>query len=175
MKTLTNQATHKGISLLSYIGAALAFALIITQFIPFWGCYQCSTCGDGRIISINEYVWLASEHKTGLTSTLQKYYIPDFAAIDVVGISTFIQLASIAGIVMCLSKPQKNISALLLLLAGLLCVVGYLVQPAYQMGQLWQAHLGIGIALSLCALAILAIRFAGAYKKAKKELQSEAI
>ena len=156
------------------ICCVLALFLIVLQFIPFWGCYQCDTCGDGKIISINEYIWFANDHKTGLTSILKNYYIPDFAAMDVVGASVFIQLAGIAGIVFCILKPTKLITPLLTLIAGLACTVGYLSQPAYQMGQMWQLHLAIGIVLTVLSAGVFLIKFIGIYRKAKAEIEAEA-
>ena len=174
MNSITNQSSNKRTIVTNYICAVLALVLLVTQFLPFWGCYQCKTCGDGKIISINEYVWMANEHKTGLTTILQTYYIPDFTPFDVVSISLLLQMAAIATVILALSRPQKLTAVFLALIAGLICTLSYLLQPTFQMGQMWQVHLGIGIALCLCALAILAIRFAGAYAKAKADLNKEA-
>lgn len=162
------------VRILNYICAALALVLIATQFIPFWGCYQCKTCGEGKIISIFQYVWFANDHKSGLTSVLQDYYIPGFKAMDVVGTSVLILLTSTASIVLCLTKPKKLTSTLAPLAAGLCCVIGYLTQPAYQMGQLWFLHLAVGIVLIIASTTIYIIAFCSAYKKAKADIAAEA-
>ncbi len=174
MKILSNQAYKNRIRMLNYICAGLAMVLVVLQFIPFWGCFQCSTCGEGRVISINEYIWFANDHKTGLTSVLQKYYIPGFQAMDVVGASVLIQLASLFALAMCIIKPTKLTAAASALVAGLSCVVGYLTQPAYQMGQMWQVHLVIGILNILAALGVFLFAFCHAYKKTKAEIAAEA-
>lgn len=161
------------IRILNYICAALALILIVTQFIPFWGCYQCKTCGDGKVISIVEYVCFANDHKTGLTSVIQNYYIPDFKAMDVVGTCVLILLSGVFSLLLCLTKPHKLTSTLAPLAAGLCCVIGYLTQPAYQMGQLWILHLAVGIALIAVSLTIYIESFCSAYKKAKAEIATE--
>lgn len=174
MSRLTEQTFQKRMRIMKYITAALALVLIVLQFIPFWGCYQCKTCGEGKIISINEYVWMANEHKTGLTSILKTYYIPGFAAMDVVATSFLIQLAGIAAIVFAFVTPKKLTALWLGLISGLSCVLGYLLQPAYQMGQLWQLHIGVGAALILAVLTGLGMNFTWTYNKAKAELAQEA-
>lgn len=171
MNTLSKPVSR--VRVLNYICAALALVLIATQFLPFWGCYQCKTCGDGKIISILQYVWFANDHKSGLTTVLQDYYIPGFKAMDVVGTSVLILLTAAFSLLLCLAKPQKLTSTLAPLAAGLCCVIGYLTQPAYQMGQLWILHLVIGIALIVVSVAIYIISFCTAYKKAKAEIASE--
>ena len=169
----TLPAPNRKVCVLNYICAALALALIATQFLPFWGCYQCGTCGEGKIISILQYVLFANNHKSGLTTILQDYYIPGFKAMDVVGTSVLILLTGAFSIFLCVSKSHKISSTLAPLAAGLCCVIGYLIQPAYQMGQLWILHLVIGIALIVVSVAIYIISFCTAYKKAKAEIASE--
>ena len=171
MNTLPSSANK--VRVLNYICAALALTLIATQFLPFWGCYQCSTCGEGKIISIFQYVWFANNHKSGLTTVLQDYYIPDFKAMDVVGTSVLILLTGAFSLFLCVSKPHKTSSTLAPLAAGLCCVIGYLTQPAYQMGQFWVLHLAVGIALIVVSVTIFIISFCTAYQKAKAEIASE--
>ncbi len=173
MKTLSNQAYKNRIRMLNYICAGLAVVLVVLQFIPFWGCYQCKTCGDGKIISINEYIWFANDHKTGLTSVLQKYYIPGFQVSDLVATSVLIQVASLFTLVMCIARPAKLTASAFALIAGLACVVGYLTHPVYQMGQLWQLHLAFGVLTLLAALAAYLFVFCHAYQNAKAELAAK--
>ena len=170
MKTLSNQKYKSRIRMLNYICAGLTMILIALQFLPFWGCYQCNTCGEGKIISINEYVWFANDHKSGLTSVLQDYYIPDFRAIDVVGTSVLVQLASLVAVAMCIIYSKRLIGSAFALVAGMSCVIGYLTQPAYQMGQMWQLHLVIGVLTLLTALGIYLFVFCQAYQKAKAKI-----
>lgn len=174
MRTLSNQTYENRIRRLNYICAGVAMVLVVLQFIPFWGCYQCKTCGDGKIISINEYIWFANDHKTGLTTVLQKYYIPGFRVLDVVSTSVLIQVTSLIALAMCIIRPAKLMAPLFALIAGLVCIVGYLTQPVYQMGQLWQLHLVVGVLAILAALGTYLFAFCHAYQKAKVELAAKA-
>lgn len=164
---------NKRIRVFNYICAVLATALIATQFLPFWGCYQCKTCGEGKIISILEYVVFANDHKSGLTTVLQDYYIPNFMAMDVVGTCVLILLTGIMSLFFCQTKSHKLTSTLAPFAAGVCCVIGYLTQPAYQMGQLWILHLCVGAALILVSGTIFVISFCAAYKRAKAEIEAE--
>ena len=173
MKTLSDQAYQKRICIFNYICAGIAMFLVVLQFIPFWGCYQCDTCGEGKVISINEYIWFAREHKTGLTAVLKNYYFPDFMAMDVVGTSVLIQLSALFSLVMSIFRPGKLIAPIAALIAGVSCVVGYLTDPVYQMGWLWQAHLAVGAVTALAALGVLAFAFCRNYQKAKETLANQ--
>lgn len=167
MKTLSNQEYKSRIRNANYICAGVAMVLVVLQFIPFWGCYQCDTCGEGKIISINEYVWLAKNHEYGLTAVLQNYYFPDFMAMDVVGTSVLMQVGSLLALVMSILQPTKLTATTFGLIAGVICVVGYLTEPVYQMGWLWQAHLAVGIVTILTALGVFLFVFCQNYQKAK--------
>lgn len=174
MKTLSNQAYKARLRMGNYICAGLAMILVVLQFIPFWGCYQCSTCGEGRIISINEYVWFAKEHTSGLTSVLRSYYFPGFQVSEVVPVSVLMQVASLLSLAMCILQPAKFTATLFALIAGAICVVGYLIRPVFQMGQLWQLHLAVGALTLLAALGVYLFAFCRAYQIAKAELAAKA-
>ncbi len=174
MRSLTTDSRKLGTRIFSYICAAFSLAMIVTQFLPFWGCYECRTCGAAGIISVNEYVWFATNHKYGLTSVLAKYYIPDFAAMDVAATCAFMQIAAVLAIVFAILKPKKLISAVLCLAAGIIGVVGYLTGPAYQLGQMWTVHIAIFACGILAGLGGLLWCFGCAYKKAKAELAAKA-
>lgn len=173
MKTLSDQAYKNRICMGNYICAGTAMVLVVLQFIPFWGCYQCSTCGEGRILSINEYIWLAKNHKDGLTAVLREYYIPGFQASQVVPTSVLMQVASLIALAMCFIRPAKFTATFFALAAGVTCVTGYLTQPVYQMGQMWQLHLAVGVATLLAALGVYLFAFCRAYQKAKAEIAAE--
>lgn len=174
MKILSKKAYENRIRVANCICVGLAMVLVVLQFIPFWGCYQCNTCGDGKIISINEYIWFANNHKAGLTSVLKNYYFPDYRVMDVVPISVLIQVASLLALVMCINRPAKLTASVFALIAGIACVVGYLTQPVYQMGQLWQLHLAVGVMTLLAVLGTYLFVFCHAYQKAKAEIAAKA-
>ena len=174
MNNLTSDSRKLGTRIFSYICAAFSIAMIVTQFLPFWGCYECKTCGEAGIISVNEYVWFAPNHKYGLTSILAKYYIPGFAAMDVVATCAFMQVFSVLSIVFAVLKPKKLTSAVFCIIAGTIGVVGYLTGPAYQLGQMWFVHIAVAACSILAGVGSLLFTFCKAYKKAKAELATEA-
>lgn len=174
VKTLSDQAYKSRIRIANYICAGIALVLVVLQFIPFWGCYQCDTCGEGKVISINAYIWFAREHKNGLTAVLQNYYFPDFKAMDVVGTSVLMQVASLLALAMSILRPAKLTAPFFALIAGVICVVGYLTEPVYQMGWLWQGHLVAGIVAILAALGVLLFAFCRGYQKAKAAIAAQA-
>ena len=161
------------IRILNYISTAFALALLALQFLPFWSCMQCNTCGDGRMLSIIEYVWFARSHANGLTALLKNYYIPGFVAMDVVGTAVIIQLCSIGGAVLNVLRPGKSGNAVLPLAAGLAAVIGYFA-PAYQLGQNWQLHVAVGAVTALCAIVTLVVAFVQYYKKTEASVLAEA-
>lgn len=175
MKTLSNQAYKSRIRTANYICAGLAMVLVVLQFIPFWGCYQCSTCGEGKIISINEYICFANRHKSGLTTVLKNYYIPGFRAMDVVPTSVLMQVSSLLALAMSIIRPTKLTATLFALIAGAICVGGYLIQPAYQLGQFWQLHLAVGVLTLLAAFGAFLFVFCRAYQKAKAEIAAQVV
>lgn len=126
------------------------------------------------MISINEYIWFANNHKNGLTSVLNNYYIPDFKAMDVVGASVLIQLGALFTLALCFLRPAKASTALASLIAGASCVIGYLTQPAYQLGQMWHLHLVVGIVTVLASICVFVLDFWYGYCKAKAEVLAEA-
>lgn len=172
MNTISKDIRKTGTRVFSYICAAFALAMIVTQFLPFWGCYGCKNCAEGALISVNQYVWFANDHKYGLTDVLSNYYIPGFRAMDVVAICAFMQLASVFTILFAALRPQRLLATSFCLVAGIIGVVGYLTSPAYQLGQLWIVHLIIAACGLLAALGSMAWSFAHAYKKAKAELKA---
>lgn len=174
MHSLPAESRKLGTRIFSYVCAAFSLAMIVTQFLPFWGCYECRTCGEAGIISVNEYVWFATKHKYGLTSILSKYYIPGFAAMDVVATCAFMQVAAVLSIVFAVRKPKKLTSAVFCIAAGTIGVVGYLTGPAYQLGQMWIVHVAIATCGILAGLGSLLLTFCKAYKKAKAEIAAEA-
>lgn len=173
MQTLNNNSRKLATRIFSYICATFSLAMIVTQFLPFWGCYECRTCGEAGIISINEYVWFPVNHKYGLTSILSKYYIADFAAMDVAGTCAFLQVAAVLSIVFAILKPKKLISAVFCIAGGVIGVVGYLTGPAYQLGQMWLIHVVIFGCAILAGLSSLLVTFCKAYSKAKAEIAAE--
>lgn len=172
MKTNFPKKQSFTIRILNYISTAFAIVLLAMQFVPFWGCFQCSTCGDGKILSIMEYVWFANDHSDGLTAILKNYYIPGFAAIDVVAPTALILLGSIAGVVFCILHPTKSITALFPMIAGVACVIGYLT-PAYQLGQNWQLHLVLGVITLLCSVVVMLVAFIYSYHNTKAQVLAE--
>ena len=173
MNTISKDIRKTGSMVFSYICAAFALAMIVTQFLPFWGCYGCKTCAEGALISTNQYIWFANDHKYGLTDVLNTYYIPGFRAMDVVSVCVFMQLASVCTILFAALRPQRLLAASFCLAAGIIGVVGYLTNPAYQLGQLWIVHLVIAACGILAGLGGLLWCFAHAYKKAKAELAAK--
>lgn len=160
------------VRILNYICTAFSLVLLALQFLPFWGCFQCSTCGEGKVISIMEYVWFANNHSDGLTAILKNYYIPGFMAMDVVGTAVLIQLCSIGAVILSVLRPTKASTALLPMIAGIAGVVGYLA-PAYQLGQNWQLHLALGAVTAVCSLAVLLVAFIQSYKRTKAQVLAD--
>ena len=174
MKTLSNQAYKNRIRIANYVCAGFAMVLVALQFIPFWGCYQCATCGEGKIISINEYIWFANDHKSGLTNVLRNYYLPGFQVSQAVPISLLMQVASLLALALSIMRPTKLTAAFFALIAGTVYVIGFLTQPLYQMGQMWQMHLVAGTVTVLAALGTCLLAFCYAYQKAKAEMAAAA-
>lgn len=157
------------IRILNYISTGFALALLALQFLPFWSCFRCLTCGDGKVISIFEYVWFAKNHSEGLTSILQTFYFKDFTAMDVVGSAVLIQLCSIGALILSIARPTKCSTALLPLIAGIAAIVGYL-DPVYQLGQNWVIHLVVGIITLVCALTVILFGFFASYKRTQQQV-----
>lgn len=172
MKRNTIQQQNNIIRIMNYVCTVFAVVLIVLQYLPFWGCFQCSTCGEGKVLSISEYVWFANDHADGLTSILANYYIPGFKAVDVVGTSVLIQIAGVLAVIFAVLRPTKCSTALLPLIAGLSCTLGYL-SPAYQLGQKWQIHWIFGILTTVSAAAVFLVTFVMTYKRTKSAVLAE--
>ena len=173
MNNLTSDSRKLGTRIFSYICAAFSIAMIVTQFLPFWECQQCRTCGDAGIISVNEYVWFPLNHKYGLTRVL-KQLIPGFAAMDVTGTCAFLQVASLLSIVFAVLKPKKLTSAVFCIAGGVIGIVGYLTGPAYLLSRTWMIHAVIFACAILAGVGSLLFTFCKAYAKAKAALKAEA-
>ena len=160
------------IRIFNYISTAFALVLLALQFLPFWSCFRCLTCGDGDVISIFEYVWFAKNHSEGLTSILQNFYFADFKAIDVVGTAVLVQLCSIGALILCMIRPTKSSTAVLPLIAGISAIIGYL-DPVYQLGQNWMIHLIFSAITLLCAFASIVFASVMSYQKTKQQVLAD--
>ncbi len=132
----------------SILVAIMMLALLAMQFMPFWSAKDDSA-------SIQGFIWAPGEHKAlekffkGEYSDLyeSRYVINGFYMMPVI-----VFICSIAGTVMCLTKPCEWIWYLLPVICGFFGVWGYLSQPMFQLGPNWIIHLVLCIAVAVVGL-----------------------
>lgn len=128
------------------ICAALMLALIVCQFLPFW-----TTTANGEEISIQEYTWLP-HHNVELDKQFKADIGKDYGINDVVLMPIVVLVIGALGVIFTVMWSKKCIIMVCPLLVGALSTYEYLTNPAFQMGNLWQLHLVLGIGIALGAI-----------------------
>ena len=152
--------------IVNIVCAVLMLALIVCQFLPFW-------VVDGESTSIQSFCWFSTKDKqmevqNYLQDTLGKdaYFVRtknivafeknpkpgiNEAIVPALGVLAFGAL----GVYFCLRNFKKPINGIWALLCGLSCVVGYMILPAYQLGQNWMIHVALGGVITALSLVLL--------------------
>ena len=151
----------------NYICVVLMLCLLATQFLPFWECVDCDVCEDG-MASISDYFWNPREHKSlkkSMTRVYKDYFgenivdangkpfefTANIVLISALGIFVSTLLTVFFGLV-CGKKPIVAIFPLIGSIAG---IYDYTTALALQVGQNWQLHLGLCIAVLIVSIISL--------------------
>lgn len=133
--------------LCNVICAVLMLALLLFQALPFWdiGTQQ---------ISIQQYIGFPADYPE-LTSYFQAQLNPDFMVNDVVLMPIIVLVIGLLGAVFCIWKCKKCWVFLFPMICGIAGMWGYLTNPAFQMGAMWQLHLVLSILMTLLSIVPL--------------------
>ncbi len=173
----------KKIIVCNLITAVLLVVLLVTQFLPFWSCVDCKTCGEAGEPSISAYIWFPEKHKPitkDMTQVFKDHYGEDlkdekgkafkFNANDVAFSPVVLLVFAAAGLVLCVIKANKYIVSILPLISGAVGAWGYLTNPALMIGKNSTLHLVVCILVvvsSLVPFVLQVVKVIGE-KKAKK-------
>ena len=107
-------------------------------------------------VSIQQYIWLPGfESCKGVTEYFSSVYNTEdysFMLNDVKDMPVLVFFFSLLGAFFGLAKSDKPLSSIFALCTGISAVVGYLTQPIFQSGMLWQVHLALAILITLFSL-----------------------
>ncbi|MBR3873906.1 MAG: hypothetical protein IKJ26_07010 [Clostridia bacterium] len=142
---------HTRSGLLNLLCAILMIALLVCQFSPFW---QYGEPDSQTAVSINGYIWFPTDN-AALTKQLQSID-PDHEVDGILAMPLLHLLLCVAGIILCLFKPDTAAAPLFPLAAGLVGIWGYLAKPVFQAGMGWQLHLALCVLMALAGAAALA-------------------
>ena len=171
--------TNNKFALISNIVCALLlFALVATQFLPFWNCTGCKNHEDG-MISISEYLWHPKNHTpvtNGMTDVYKNYFGQDikdengkawkFEANDVITTPVIIVIATILCVIFLVTKYKTMLPTLMACIGGAAGAFGYLTNLALETGSNWVLHLvvaGVVTAVSAVFLIIVAVKLVRKY------------
>lgn len=148
----------------NYICVLLMLLLLLTQFLPFWASSQ----SESGSVSISTYFWNPREHKDvaedlkdlymeiygpGLRSANGKAY--KFTANEILMPTLFIFITAAVTTVLCTLLAKHPLSAAAPFVGGLTGTIGYATVPALQVGQNWQLHLALSIAVLIVSVISL--------------------
>ena len=163
---------------INYVCVLLLLAVLMTQFLPFWGCTDCKTHEEDRVVSIAEYTWFPEHHKPitkGMTDVYLAEYGQDykgdngknykFAVDDVIVPCAIVLISGALGVVLCLVFAKRAFVTLLPLACGVAGVVGYLSSPALKIGVNYNIHVILLALTGAVALAGVIIGFADWVKR----------
>lgn len=163
----------------NYICVVLMLCLLATQFLPFWECVDCENCEDG-VASIADYFWNPREHKSlqkSMTQVYKDYFgenIVDangkrfeFTANVILTPALFIFITAVLTVFFGLVYGKKPIVAIIPLIGSIAGIYGYTSALALQVGQNWQLHLGLCIAV----LVVSVISLTGLIPEIKAKFQ----
>lgn len=143
----------------NYICVGLMALMLVLQFLPFW------SAGD-QSVSINGFVWFPSHY-----SELEKIFSGANSAYDInnlVGMPILQMVAAILGIILCLTKADLGLTALLPAVCGLAGILCY-VKPEMQLGAGWMLHLLVSVVMLAMALAALVLMLLDMKELVKKK------
>ena len=124
-------------------------ALLVLHFMPFWSY-------DGMSTSIQSYVWFPTDH-AALESYIAGQVGGEYNINSIILMPVIVIVATVVGIVLCLSMSDNFFVGLVPLGCGLVGAWGYLTKAAFQLGTNWGLHLAVCIAM--IAVAILKMFF----------------
>ncbi len=150
--------------ILSFVLVVVMLLMLVMQFQPFW-----STEDDEA--SLAGYIWVPKSHRA-LTKYFKNMYKDEFNLVfnmnNIFPMPVMVFACCILGIIVSMWKPGKWFSFLLPVLGGFYGAQGYLSQRIFQLGQNWQLHLMICIAILLLGLAGLILSLLPMVKARKK-------
>ena len=126
------------------VSLLLLVAILVCQFLPFW------TVGDKQV-SIQEYTWITWE-QDDLTDSFEDTFGKDYMVKDLVLTPFAIVAGVILAAIFCLKNLKKSGAAFIPFIVGVIGIVGYLTVPILMMGQLWQLHLALCIAMTVISM-----------------------
>lgn len=118
--------------------------LFILHFMPFWSY-------DGMSTSIQSYVWLPSDH-AALETYIAGQVGGDYSINSIVLMPVIVLVTTVAGIVLCVIKPDNFWVGLIPLGCGFAGICGYLSKAAFRLGTNWVLHLIVCIAMVVAAV-----------------------
>lgn len=134
--------------------ALLMFALLVTQFLPFWSL-------DGQEVSIAGYIGFPEDH-IDYTQHFRKLLNDDgFGAGNIVLINVMIMLSSVVGTVLCLKNTDKTWPSIFPAVCGIAGLVQYIATPVFQLGSNWGLHLALSITTLFMAIATFVVWIRG--------------
>lgn len=123
---------------------ALMLALLVMHFLPFW------TVGEEQF-SIQQYTWFTWNCEA-LTDHIVDNVNSDFMVKDMALIPFVVLFGSVLGSIFCVINSKKAGFATIPLAVGIIGAVGYLTNPVFQLGALWQVHMVLCILMAVVAL-----------------------
>lgn len=107
-------------------------------------------------VSIQQYTWLPTfESCKGVTEHFSRIFNTDdyeFMVNDIKNMPFFVLVFCLVGIFCCIRYSKKPLPAYLPLGASIAAIIGYLTQPIFQMGMMWQVHLVVAVLVGLVSL-----------------------
>lgn len=110
-------------------------------------------------VSIQQLTWLPTfECSKGVIEYFSDIFNTrdyEFMVNDIKDMPFFVFAFCAVGIICCIKFLKKPLCAFLPLGASIAAVIGYLTQPIFQMGAMWQVHLVVAIVVGLVSLVNL--------------------
>jgi len=139
--------TQKHVSIGNFVCAALALALMICQFVPFW-----TVAETGTTYSIGTYVGFPQDNPE-LLSYLETSVGESYNINSIVFAPVMIMALGAVSVILCLIKNKVAACALVPAAVGAIGIWGYLSQTALKLGSGWALHLILCIALLALGVA----------------------
>ena len=130
---MSKEVSFKRTRVGAMVCAVLMLAVLVLQFTPFWH------VGEGeeqQDVSIGAYVWFPSDHKE-VDAYMKEQVSSDYNISGVVGVHALVLVLAVAGLALCLVKPNMPVSPVAVVGCGLSGLVGCLGMKAFQLGSTW--------------------------------------
>lgn len=139
----------------NFICIAFMGLLLILHFMPFWNY-------DGMSTSIQAYVWFPLDHvqlEEYIVAHVGEHFGETYVVNQIILMPILVLFMAVAGIILCVWKPDNLFASILPLVCGSVGIWGYLCKPVFQLGTNWVLHLVVCIAMIVAAILRIVFGF----------------